>query len=209
MKTSRLWTVLVVQILGLAAMSYYTLGLVFERAWLRQAYFEQQGLTIEVMRVAEDALGIAEQYAAEVKALKQAQFRARTTEYIRSINPDTPAEEIVEAVLNAADETGIDPSWLFAMLKQESYFNPNAVSRTGCRGLAQMCRAAMQDVGLSEAQVFDVQANVLAGARYLRLLLDRTNGDMRRALIRYNGNDDPLFVQRIERHRARLLRVVS
>lgn len=209
MKTSRLWTVVVVQFLGLVAVSYYTTGLVFERAWLRQAYFEQQGLTTQAMRTAEDAIGIAEQYAAEVEALKRAQFRARTTEYIRSVNPDAPAEEIVEAVLQASEITGIDPSWLLAKIKQESYFDPQAVSRTGCRGLAQLCRAAMQDVGLDEAQVFDVQANALAGARYLRMLLDRTGGDMRRALIRYNGNDDPLFVQRIERHRARLLRVVG
>ena len=68
-----------------------------------------------------------------------------------------------------------------------------------------MCTAASKDVGLDPAHVFQVRANVLAGARYLKLQLNAT-GSMQRALSRYNGNDDPLFVQRIERHRLILLR---
>lgn len=179
-----------------------------ERIWLRAAYLHQQGVLKDVASIAGAALDVAEAYAKEVETLKREQFKAQTTEYIRSIDPNAPAEEIAEAVWTAAEETGIDPSWLIAKIKQESYFNPHAVSRTGCRGLAQLCRAASKDVGLDWSMAFDVQANVLAGARYLKIQLDRT-GSMHRALIRYNGGDDPRFVQKIERHRARYLRATA
>ena len=204
----QLWTVVCAQGLVLLVGAHYTVGVVAERNWLRDAYFTQLGLA---QQAAQDAVvfgAIASQYAIEVSTLRQEQRRTQFEKYVRHVNRDAPAEEIVEAVLLAESETGIDASWLLAKLKQESYFNPKAVSRTGCRGLAQMCKAAAQDVGLKASQAFDVAANVLAGARYLKMQLDAT-GSMPRALARYNGNDDPRFVQKIEQHRARLLRGMS
>ena len=191
------------------AVSHYTAGIAAERSWLRESYFEQLGfaqLATEDLRVLNE---IALQYQAEVYALRQAQRRVQFERYVRSVNPVAPAEQIVDAVLKAEVETGIEAPWLLAKLKQESYFNPHAVSSTGCRGLAQMCRAASRDVGLDPAKVFEVHANVLAGARYLKLQLNAVGGDMNMALVKYNGNDDPLFVQRVRSHRANLLRATG
>ena len=208
LSTRQMWIVILLQAFVLLVGSYYATGLAAERSWLREAYFTQLGLA---QQAAQDAVvfgAIASQYAIEVSSLRQEQRRTQFEKYVRAVNRDAPAGEIVEAVLLAESETGIEASWLLAKLKQESYFNPKAVSRTGCRGLAQMCKAAAQDVGLKASQAFDVAANVLAGARYLKMQLDAT-GSMPRALARYNGNDDPRFVQKIEQHRARMLRGTS
>ena len=197
----QLWSVVAVQFVTLIAVSHMATGMYAERTYLRDEYFAKLGLAQQEVGVITE---VAIQYREEVAALRQEQRRTRFEAYIRSVNPKAPAEEIVKAVLQAEAETGIDATWLLAKQKQESYFNPHAVSATGCRGLTQMCTAASKDVGLDPAHVFRVRANVLAGARYLKLQLNAT-GSMQRALNRYNGNDDPLFVQRIERHRARLL----
>jgi hypothetical protein len=202
--TKQLYSVIAAQFVALIAVSHMATGIHTERTWLREAYFTQLGLAQQTAQEVGVITEVAIQYREEVAVLRQEQRRLRFESYIRSVNPQAPAEEIVEAVLLAESETGIDATWLLAKQKQESYFDPKAVSRTGCRGLTQMCLAASKDVGLNPAHAFQVRANVLAGARYLKIQLDAT-GSMQRALTRYNGNDDPLFVQRIERHRARLL----
>lgn len=209
LSTRQMWTVILLQAFVLLVGSYYATGLAAERSWLREAYFTQLGLAQQATEEAATFGAIASQYAIEVSALRQEQRRAQLERYVRQVDRAAPAEEIVEAVLLAEAETGIAASWLLAKIKQESYFNPKAVSRTGCRGLAQMCTAASKDVGLDPRRVFEVRANVLAGARYLKMQLDATGGSMRRALVRYNGNDDPRFVQKIEQHRERLLRGMS
>lgn len=197
-----------IQAVILALGAFHLLDLRDERDWLRQEYLSQKGLA-DVRAQEVTALStIAARYEVELRDLKREKLRAQMIIYIHAVNPEAPAEEIAEAVMVASDETGIDASWLIAKLKQESYFDPNAVSRTGCRGLAQLCRRASKDMGLAWDDAFDPYANILAGARYLKRQLDRT-GDMRTALVRYNGNDDPRFVSRIEQHRARFLRVAG
>lgn len=206
MLTNRqLWIIVLLQAFVLLVGSYYTTGLATERSWLREAYFTQLGLTKQATEEATAMSVITARYETEVRLLRESERRAQYERYVRQVERAAPAEEIVDAVLLAGAETGIDASWLLAKIKQESYFNPRAVSRTGCRGLAQLCKAASKDVGLDPRQAFEVQANVLAGARYLKIQLNAT-GSMPRALARYNGNDDPSFVQKIEQHRARLLR---
>ena len=61
--------------------------------------------------------------------------------------------------------------------------NPQALSAAGARGLLQVMPATARELGLTSD---DPAANVLAGARYLRLLLDRyDNADL--ALAAYNA----------------------
>ena len=201
--------VVVVQALLICSGAFYMLALHDERAWLREAYFQQLGIATLASEEIKEISIIAARYEAEIKQLKRDRMRTRITDYVRSVNDGAPAAEIAAAGLLAARETGIDPSWILAKIKQESYFNPMAVSRTGCRGLAQMCKRASKEVGLSLSDSFNPTANIMAGARYLRIQLDATAGNMPRALIRYNGGDDGMFVERIERHRMRILKALG
>lgn len=87
------------------------------------------------------------------------------------------------AFTSAANDTGFQLSMLVAVAQVESRFVPNAVSSKDARGLLQV----MPTTGASlKLNVDDPATNVLAGARYLRLLLDRYNRtDL--ALAAYNA----------------------
>ena len=67
---------------------------------------------------------------------------------------------------------GIDGRLMAALIWTESSFRPNAVSRVGAAGLSQLMPATARGLGLtvnsSVDQRFDPEANVRAGARYLR-----------------------------------------
>jgi soluble lytic murein transglycosylase-like protein len=71
----------------------------------------------------------------------------------------------------AASE-GLDGRIMAALIWTESSFRPNAVSRVGAAGLSQLMPATARSLGLrvdsSVDQRFDPEANVRAGARYLR-----------------------------------------
>ena len=87
------------------------------------------------------------------------------------------------AFTNAANDTGFQLSMLVAVAQVESRFVPNAVSAKNARGLLQVMPTTAASLKLN---VDDPTTNVLAGARYLRLLLDRYNRtDL--ALAAYNA----------------------
>jgi soluble lytic murein transglycosylase-like protein len=94
------------------------------------------------------------------------------------------------AFRSAAAETGVPTRLLVATAYEESRMDPNARSRAGATGLLQVMPATAHEVGLDGS---DPAANVLAGARYLRVLLDRF-GDVELALAAYNAG--PAAVER-------------
>ncbi len=83
----------------------------------------------------------------------------------------------------AARDTGFQLSMLVAVAQVESRFKPNARSKADARGLLQVLPATAASLKLSAD---NPSSNVLAGARYLRLLLDRySRTDL--ALAAYNA----------------------
>jgi soluble lytic murein transglycosylase-like protein len=87
------------------------------------------------------------------------------------------------AFVNAAATTGVPLQLLVATAYQESRMNPRARSGVGARGLLQLMPATARELRLVGD---DPRANVLAGARYLRQMLDRF-GSVDLALAAYNA----------------------
>lgn len=86
----------------------------------------------------------------------------------------------------------IEFALLKAQVRQESGFNPNAVSPAGAKGLAQFMSPTWKEWGRG-GNVFSPEDNLDAQARYMVHLLDRYNNDMKLALYAYNwgmGNVD-------------------
>lgn len=198
----------VFQALVIALGAFHMTALYNERDWLRQNYLAASGVATEKTVLAEAYSAIAVDYAVEIAALKRERLQPRIAAYVRSVNRNAPAEEIAAGVIAASDETGLDISWLLAKQQQESHFDPLAVSQTGCRGLVQMCMAASAEMGIAWNDNFKPRLNIMAGARYLKKQVDAYGGNIRASLIRYNGGDDNRFVERIERHRARILAII-
>ncbi|MEZ0601134.1 lytic transglycosylase domain-containing protein [Paraburkholderia sp. IW21] len=85
----------------------------------------------------------------------------------------------------------VSPELLRAVIDVESRYNPNAVSDKGAQGLMQL----MPDTArrFSDGNMFNPRDNVLAGARYLRFLLDLFKDDMELALAAYNAGENAVI----------------
>jgi soluble lytic murein transglycosylase-like protein len=90
-------------------------------------------------------------------------------------------------IYRAGEKAGVDPRFIHAVIKQESRYNPKAVSHVGAQGLMQMMPATAKRFGLKDP--FDPAANVEAGTKYLKFLLKRFNGDVSLALAGYNAGE--------------------
>jgi soluble lytic murein transglycosylase-like protein len=91
----------------------------------------------------------------------------------------------------ASDKSGVPLSLLVAVAQEESNFEPNAVSRAGALGLLQVLPSTAQELSID---LNSPSANVLAGARYLRRMLDRFDDSVELALAAYNAG--PTAVER-------------
>ena len=87
------------------------------------------------------------------------------------------------AFATASAQTGVPLSLLVATAYEESRMNPNAHSGAGATGLLQLMPATARELRIAGD---DPAANVLAGARYLRQMIDRF-GSLDLALSAYNA----------------------
>lgn len=98
-----------------------------------------------------------------------------------------PAKDVDTLVDHAAKQEGVEARLIHAVMEQESGFKPCAISDKGAQGLMQLMPATASNLNVTDA--FDPSQNVGAGAKLLRLLLDKYKGDTRLALSAYNAGD--------------------
>jgi soluble lytic murein transglycosylase-like protein len=98
----------------------------------------------------------------------------------------------IETVQRAATFYQLPPELLWAVIKVESNFRDQAVSRAGAVGLMQLMPSTARSIGLRDAR--DPVQNILGGAYYLRNLANRFEGDLYFTLAAYNAG--PMAVQR-------------
>ena len=102
-------------------------------------------------------------------------------------NVTHPAGTVTYADLfnEAAATYGVDVNLLTAIAKQESNFQADAVSSAGAIGIMQLMPATAESLGVSDP--YDARENIMGGAKYIRQMLDRYDGDVTLALAAYNA----------------------
>jgi soluble lytic murein transglycosylase len=96
-----------------------------------------------------------------------------------------------------AAKNNLDPYLVASLIRQESEFNPGAVSPANACGLMQLLpsvgRSMAREEGISHfdaSQLFDPITNIRLGTRYLRQTLDKFGGVPEYALAAYDAGDD-------------------
>ncbi|HVR23760.1 MAG TPA: transglycosylase SLT domain-containing protein [Candidatus Polarisedimenticolia bacterium] len=92
---------------------------------------------------------------------------------------------------------GLDPYLVASLIRQESEFNPNAVSRANAVGLMQLLpktgKAVAKEVKLKRynaSQLYTPAVNMQLGTRYFRGMVDKFGGSFEYALAAYNAGSD-------------------
>jgi hypothetical protein len=95
--------------------------------------------------------------------------------------------KLVDAVVAQARQYRVDPRLVFAVMRAESNFDPQARSHRNAQGLMQLIPETAERFAVTDA--FDPVQNVRGGVRYLRWLLSYFRGDVVLALAAYNAGE--------------------
>ena len=96
--------------------------------------------------------------------------------------------EYLRAIHYEATRAGLDPQLVLGLIQVESGFKKYAVSSAGARGFMQVMPFWIKVIGRSDDNLFHLRTNLRYGCTILRHYLDIEQGDLYRALGRYNGS---------------------
>ena len=95
---------------------------------------------------------------------------------------------ILTRVHYEATRAELPPELVLAVIEVESNFDRYAISVAGALGLMQVMPFWRDEIGRPDDNLIHVETNLRYGCTILRYYLDKEQGDLRRALGRYNGS---------------------
>ena len=137
--------------------------------------------------------------------LAAAEVACKAQIWDRCINTSERTREVIDwrqrfpmpfhdAVIAKSTSIGLDPAYVYGLIRQESRFIMNARSHVGASGLMQVMPATAQwtakKIGMTDFQphmINDRDVNITIGTSYLKLALDDFDGSMAMAAAGYNA----------------------
>ncbi|RJR33282.1 MAG: hypothetical protein C4567_17025 [Deltaproteobacteria bacterium] len=117
---------------------------------------------------------------------KPSNFRPAANKTIRpAARIKVTPQELDPVVQEASRYHNLPPSLIKAIIRVESNFVPTATSPKGAQGLMQLMPGTAEDLQVQNA--YDIRENVLGGARYLRMMLEKFGYRLPLALAAYNA----------------------
>ena len=137
----------------------------------------------EILRVAAgSADSFDDRYDAEVWLTDMSARLARQVQ-----NTDERLKILTRVHYEAA-RAGLEPELVLAVIEVESNFDRYAISVAGALGLMQVMPFWREEIGRPDDNLIHLDTNLRYGCTILKFYLDKENGDLRRALGRYNGS---------------------
>ncbi|MBA56122.1 MAG: hypothetical protein CMK89_16855 [Pseudomonadales bacterium] len=96
--------------------------------------------------------------------------------------------KILHLVHTESHRFELKPEMVLAVMHVESLFDRYAVSRVGAQGLMQVMPFWKDEIGTNDDNLTDIATNIRYGCAILKTYLKREQGNMMRALARYNGS---------------------
>ncbi len=103
-------------------------------------------------------------------------------------NPTVNYFRFEDIIQTAADRHQVDPALVKAVIRTESYFNPNATSRVGASGLMQLMPKTASLYGVTD--LYSPRQNIDAGVRHLKYLIQRYRNKLTLAIAAYNAGEE-------------------
>jgi len=99
--------------------------------------------------------------------------------------PNNRREMINDAIKKSSAKYKVSEDLIRAVIKVESNYNQYGVSKAGAMGLMQIIPKTALKLGIEKP--FDIYENIDGGTRYLKMMLERYDGDLDKALAAYNA----------------------
>ncbi|MEN8906519.1 MAG: lytic transglycosylase domain-containing protein [Clostridiales bacterium] len=103
---------------------------------------------------------------------------------IDTTNLSTTMKEIEKNIQISAQKYGVDPDLIRSIIKQESNFNPKALSNAGAQGLMQIMPSTAKYLNINP---LDIAENIDGGTKYIKEQLNTFNNNLELALAAYNS----------------------
>ncbi|HYQ91211.1 MAG TPA: lytic transglycosylase domain-containing protein [Candidatus Competibacteraceae bacterium] len=122
------------------------------------------------------------------EAAKQAWLAQQTPKLARRLPDPVQRVELLKTIHYEAMRAGLDPHLVLGVIEVESAFRKYAISDAGAQGYMQVMPFWVRDIGRPTDNLFHLRTNLRYGCTILRYYLDREQGNLFRALGRYNGS---------------------
>ncbi len=96
-----------------------------------------------------------------------------------------PGARLTGIVEAASKKYGLPESLIYAVIQMESGGDSRALSAAGAAGLMQLMPGTARDMGVKD--IYDPRENIFGGSRYLKMMMERFEGDLELALAGYNA----------------------
>jgi soluble lytic murein transglycosylase-like protein len=131
----------------------------------------------------------APEFADTESRLKYLRWLGRMSDRLRKQKPDWHMrKEFLQTVWYESQRAGLDPTLVLGLIQVESNFRKFAVSSVGARGYMQVMPFWAKLIGAADHNLFNLRTNLRYGCVILRHYLDIEQGNVFRALGRYNGS---------------------